>query len=76
MDMSDEETPSAKKAANKRRRIDNDKLKVKTVDQISIKTPKTRCRLFLKIDQLRYLAAGVWGPLPSKVFVWWDKAIL
>ncbi len=44
MDMSDEETPAAKKAASKRRRIDNDKLKVETMDQISVKTPNARCK--------------------------------
>ncbi len=37
------------------------------MDQISIKTPNPKCRLFLKIDQYRGLAAGVWGPLPAKV---------
>jgi hypothetical protein len=31
-----------------------------SVDQVSIKTPHPNCRLFLKIDQLRYLAAGVY----------------
>jgi hypothetical protein len=30
------------------------------MDQISIKTPNPKCRLFLKIDQERYLAAGVY----------------
>jgi hypothetical protein len=30
------------------------------MDQISMKTPSTKFRLFLKIDQLRYLAAGVY----------------
>ncbi len=30
------------------------------MDQISIKTPNPKCRLFLKIDQLGYLAAGVY----------------
>jgi hypothetical protein len=29
------------------------------MDQISIKTPNPKCRLFLKIDQQRYLAVGV-----------------
>jgi hypothetical protein len=29
------------------------------MDQISIKTPNPKCRRFLKIDQKRYLAAGV-----------------
>ena len=29
------------------------------MDQISIKTPNPKCRLFLKIDQKRCLAAGV-----------------
>jgi hypothetical protein len=28
------------------------------MDQISKKTPNPKCRLFLKIDQYRYLAAG------------------
>ena len=28
------------------------------MDQISIKAPNPKCRLFLKIDQKRYLAAG------------------
>jgi hypothetical protein len=30
------------------------------MDQIFIKTPNPKCRLFLKIDQYRYLAAGVY----------------
>jgi hypothetical protein len=30
------------------------------MDQISIKTPNPKCRLFLKIDQERYLAVGVY----------------
>jgi hypothetical protein len=30
------------------------------MDQISIKTPKPKCRLFFKIDQERYLAAGLY----------------
>jgi hypothetical protein len=30
------------------------------MDQISIKTPNPKCQLFLKIDQQRYLAAGVY----------------
>jgi hypothetical protein len=30
------------------------------MDQISIKTPKPKCRLVVKIDQYRYLAAGVY----------------
>ncbi len=29
------------------------------MDQISLKTPNPKCRLFLTIDQKRYLAAGV-----------------
>jgi hypothetical protein len=29
------------------------------MDQISIKTPNPKCRLFLKIDKYRYLVAGV-----------------
>ncbi len=38
-------------------------------EQISLKTPNPKCRLFLKIDQQRYLAAGVYlseapDPLP------------
>jgi hypothetical protein len=32
------------------------------MDQISIKTPNSKCRLFLKIDQSRYLAAGFYLP--------------
>ncbi len=40
-----------------------------TMDQVSIKTPNPKCRLFLKIYQQRYLAAGVYlseatDPLP------------
>jgi hypothetical protein len=42
------------------------------MNQISIKTPNPKCRLFLKIDQEKYLAAG---PLPSQVFAWGGKAI-
>jgi hypothetical protein len=30
------------------------------MDQISLKTPNPNCRLFLKIDQYRYLAAGIY----------------
>jgi hypothetical protein len=30
------------------------------MDQISIKTPNPECLLFLKIDQERFLAAGVY----------------
>jgi hypothetical protein len=30
------------------------------MDQISMKTPNPKCRLFLKIDQYRCLAAGVY----------------
>jgi hypothetical protein len=30
------------------------------MDQISLKTPNPKCRLFLKIYQQRYLAAGVY----------------
>jgi hypothetical protein len=42
---------------------------VHSMDQISIKTPNPKCRLFLKIYQERYLAAGVYlseapDPLP------------
>jgi hypothetical protein len=40
-----------------------------TMDQISIKTPNPKCRLFLKIEQLRYLAAGVYlseAPFPPR----------
>jgi hypothetical protein len=33
---------------------------VYTMDQISLKTPNPKCRLFLKIHQERYLAAGVY----------------
>jgi hypothetical protein len=39
----------------------------RSMDQISIKTPNPKCRLFLKIDQKRYLAAGFYlapDPLP------------
>jgi hypothetical protein len=32
------------------------------MDQISIKASNPKCRLFLKIDQQRYLAAGVYLP--------------
>ncbi len=42
-------------------------LALKGMDQISVKTPNRKCRLFLKIDQERDLAAGVCGPLPSYV---------
>jgi hypothetical protein len=40
------------------------------MDQISIKTPNPKRRLFLNIDQKRYLAAGIYlseatDPLPS-----------
>ncbi len=35
-------------------------LNVFIMDQISLKTPNPKCRLFLKIDQERYLAAGVY----------------
>ncbi len=42
------------------------------MDQISVKTPNPKCHIFLK--NLRYqvkgLAAGVLGPLLSRVFVW------
>jgi hypothetical protein len=37
------------------------------MDQISIKIPDLKCGLFLKIDQKRYLAAGVYlsqAPVP------------
>jgi hypothetical protein len=30
------------------------------MDQISVKKPNPKCRLFLKVDQYRYLAAGVY----------------
>ncbi len=37
-----------------------------TMDQISIKKPNTEWRLFLEIDQQRYLAAGVYlSEVPS-----------
>jgi hypothetical protein len=35
-------------------------LKVLAMDQITIKTPNPKCRLFLKIDLERELAAGVY----------------
>ena len=43
------------------------------MDQISLKTPNPKCRLFLKIDQERYLAAGVYlseapDPLPPPCY--------
>ncbi len=34
----------------------------RSMDQISIKTPNPKCRLFYKIVQYRYLAAGVYLP--------------
>ena len=42
---------------------------VASMDQISKKIPNPKCRLFLKIDQKRYLAAGAYlseapGPRP------------
>ncbi len=37
-----------------------DSLSVYIMDQISIKTPNPKCRLFLKFDQERYLAPGVY----------------
>jgi hypothetical protein len=33
---------------------------LRSMDQITIKTPNPKCRLFLKIDLLRDLAAGVY----------------
>ncbi len=49
---------------------------VQGMDQISTKSPNTKCRLFLKIDQLRYLAAGVYlseapDPLPPLLHIAW-----
>ncbi len=35
------------------------------MEQISIKTPNPKCRIFLKIDLYRYLAAGVYLSEPS-----------
>jgi hypothetical protein len=45
------------------------KAMVVTMDQISKETPNPKCQLFLKIDQKRYLAEGVYlseahDPLP------------
>ncbi len=46
-----------------------------TMDQISIKTPNPKCRLFLKIYQYRYLAAvvylNIWGPLCIGLSLFW-----
>ncbi len=44
------------------------------MDQISIKTPNPKCRLFLKFYQLRYLAAGVnlsEAPSPPRFCLGW-----
>ncbi len=39
-------------------------------DQISKKTPTPKCRLFLKIDQKRYLVAGEYLPEGPHTSLW------
>jgi hypothetical protein len=45
--------------------------------QISMKTPKPKCRLFLKSDQLRHLVSGVYlsevpDPLPPTFYTLYE----